>query len=554
MHARRARQLVVTFMTTVGNYDYGINYVFHQDGVLEVEAELTGILLARARPRARPAPGATRWSSGTSWRRRTSTSSPSGSTLDVDGRENTPVEMTAAAVPPGRGQPRRQRVPAGRADHAHGEGGGGRRGPGQPPRVAGDQPAGLERLGHPVGYAIVPGTTRCPTCCPDAQMRHAPGSSSTTCGSPGTERARRARPARTRTRARPGRAAGLDRRRRAARGSGRGGLVHLRRHPLPAGRGVAGDERGARRASGSSRSTSSRGTRRWISPRCRGRRHARAGPPAAIGSDKRDTERSAVRAQAARRGGVGTTLSGDESAVARPAPNAVRTSTSWVRRDLSLSRNRVRCCCSRASAFSASPGCGSCRPESSSPSGDDRGWRSPASTPGSAHPPGLGVALAITNCCFYVFHRTTAPRHRRSHRVSHGHRICGCRRSNDPERPGVRVRSGRSVPADRVRREGEGEPVGLAFAFANAVLFALDILLGHRWASPGPASGIDGSAASMRGEPAVVTPIAGRSAMPALFDLVALAAGTGVGLASSVIPWTSRTSSPWHGSARSTTP
>ena len=45
--ARPARQLVVTFMTTVGNYDYGINYILHQDGAIEVESQLTGILLAQ---------------------------------------------------------------------------------------------------------------------------------------------------------------------------------------------------------------------------------------------------------------------------------------------------------------------------------------------------------------------------------------------------------------------------------------------------------------------------------------------------------------------------
>jgi primary-amine oxidase len=44
---RGARQLVITFMTTVGNYDYGINYIFDLDGTIHVEAQLTGILLAR---------------------------------------------------------------------------------------------------------------------------------------------------------------------------------------------------------------------------------------------------------------------------------------------------------------------------------------------------------------------------------------------------------------------------------------------------------------------------------------------------------------------------
>lgn len=44
---RHARQLVVTFMTTIGNYDYGINYIFGLDGSIRVETQLTGILLAK---------------------------------------------------------------------------------------------------------------------------------------------------------------------------------------------------------------------------------------------------------------------------------------------------------------------------------------------------------------------------------------------------------------------------------------------------------------------------------------------------------------------------
>ncbi|MDZ4678171.1 MAG: tyramine oxidase [Oligoflexia bacterium] len=44
---RRGQELVMTFMTTIGNYDYGINYIFHMDGSIQVEALLTGILLAK---------------------------------------------------------------------------------------------------------------------------------------------------------------------------------------------------------------------------------------------------------------------------------------------------------------------------------------------------------------------------------------------------------------------------------------------------------------------------------------------------------------------------
>ncbi|HET9242115.1 MAG TPA: EamA family transporter [Gaiella sp.] len=82
-----------------------------------------------------------------------------------------------------------------------------------------------------------------------------------------------------------------------------------------------------------------------------------------------------------------------------------------------------------------------------------------------------------------------------------------------------------------------GEPVGLAFAFANAGLFALYIVLAHRVARHGGMSGIDGLAAAMLVAWVVATPLGGWDALPALADPVALAAGVGVGITSSVIPY-----------------
>jgi inner membrane transporter RhtA len=82
-----------------------------------------------------------------------------------------------------------------------------------------------------------------------------------------------------------------------------------------------------------------------------------------------------------------------------------------------------------------------------------------------------------------------------------------------------------------------GEPLGVAFAFANAALFALYIVLGHRVAQRGAAAGIDGLAASMLIALVVVTPLAGWAAVPAVGDPVALLAGIGVGISSSVIPY-----------------
>jgi inner membrane transporter RhtA len=82
-----------------------------------------------------------------------------------------------------------------------------------------------------------------------------------------------------------------------------------------------------------------------------------------------------------------------------------------------------------------------------------------------------------------------------------------------------------------------GEPLGVAFAFANAVLFAGYIVLAHRAARHGAVGGIDGLAGAMLVAAVVVTPLAGWAALPAVGDPVALVAGAGVGLCSSVIPY-----------------
>jgi inner membrane transporter RhtA len=79
-----------------------------------------------------------------------------------------------------------------------------------------------------------------------------------------------------------------------------------------------------------------------------------------------------------------------------------------------------------------------------------------------------------------------------------------------------------------------GEPLGLALAFANAALFGAYIVLGHRVAQD---AGVDGLAAAMLVAALAVTPVAGWAALPALSDPVAILAGVGVGIASSVIPY-----------------
>ncbi len=108
--SRRARQLVIFFIATIGNYDYAINWIFHQDGVLELDAALTGIML----PKGVRATNAAGHGSG-----------PTSGHLvapnvvaphhqhffnfrldfDVDGSNNAVTEMNTRAMPPGPGNP-----------------------------------------------------------------------------------------------------------------------------------------------------------------------------------------------------------------------------------------------------------------------------------------------------------------------------------------------------------------------------------------------------------------------------------------------------------------
>ena len=81
------------------------------------------------------------------------------------------------------------------------------------------------------------------------------------------------------------------------------------------------------------------------------------------------------------------------------------------------------------------------------------------------------------------------------------------------------------------------EPIGLAVAFANAALFALYIVLAHRVAQHGAVAGVDGLAAAMLVALVVATPLGGWAAVPALLSPIALLAGLGVALTSSVIPY-----------------
>lgn len=82
-----------------------------------------------------------------------------------------------------------------------------------------------------------------------------------------------------------------------------------------------------------------------------------------------------------------------------------------------------------------------------------------------------------------------------------------------------------------------GEPVGFIFAFANAALFMLYIILGHRIARDGGRAGIERLGAAMLIALLTITPLGITQAAPAFTSPLLLLAGAGVGVCSSVIPY-----------------
>lgn len=61
---RRSRRLVISFWTAIGNYDYGFFWYLYQDGTIEYEAKLTGIVFANAQLEGTENPYATQIAPG----------------------------------------------------------------------------------------------------------------------------------------------------------------------------------------------------------------------------------------------------------------------------------------------------------------------------------------------------------------------------------------------------------------------------------------------------------------------------------------------------------
>ncbi len=168
---RRARELVLGFVSTVGNYDYGFDWIFHQDGTLEMRVALTGVMTAKA-----VAEGAHDSYSHMVTRNLAAPHHQHFFTfrldLDVDGAmPNRVVEMNSVAVPSGPQNPyggafMMEETPLVRERQAQRN-----LDLGASRKWIVINPNVMNALGHPTGYALLPGENALLFAQPDSWVR-----------------------------------------------------------------------------------------------------------------------------------------------------------------------------------------------------------------------------------------------------------------------------------------------------------------------------------------------------------------------------------------------
>ncbi|CAM5319346.1 primary-amine oxidase [Streptomyces aurantiogriseus] len=151
---RRQRRLVVSFFTTIGNYDYGFYWYLYLDGTIQCEAKATGVVFTSAYPEeghpyaTQIAPGL-----GAPFHQHLFSARLD---MTVDGTRNAVEEVDAVRVPMGPGNPYGNAFAERRTRLGHES----------DARRLADQgrartwhvvnPEKVNRLGRPVGYALYP--------------------------------------------------------------------------------------------------------------------------------------------------------------------------------------------------------------------------------------------------------------------------------------------------------------------------------------------------------------------------------------------------------------
>jgi primary-amine oxidase len=172
--ARRARDLVLSYSSEVGNYDYGFDWIFHQDGALEMRVALTGIMAAKG-----VADGGHDPYSHVVARNIAAPHHQHFFTfrldMDIDGAANRVVELNSAPAPAGPQNPyggaftmtetplRTEREAERHLNLATSR------------RWVIESASAKNALGHPTGYALLPGENAEPLAAADSWVRKRAG-------------------------------------------------------------------------------------------------------------------------------------------------------------------------------------------------------------------------------------------------------------------------------------------------------------------------------------------------------------------------------------------
>lgn len=166
---RRARRLVISFFAAVGNYDYGYFWYLHQDGSIEFEVKLTGVLSTGAvAPDEEPrhgvlvAPGLNAMVHQHYFNVRLD--------FDLDGTDNSVVEVHSEPTPPGPDNPHGNAFEFRRRTFATELEAQRRLDPASARWWEVINPNRRGRLGYPVGYRLVAGENAVPYAQPEAAI------------------------------------------------------------------------------------------------------------------------------------------------------------------------------------------------------------------------------------------------------------------------------------------------------------------------------------------------------------------------------------------------
>jgi primary-amine oxidase len=171
---RRARDLVLSYLTEAGNYEYGFDWIFHQNGTLEMSVALTGIMAVKGVEDGAHEPyahmvaknlAAVHHQHFFAFRL----------DMDVDGVANRVMEMNSAAAPPGPRNPysgafTMQMTPLATERQAQR-----RINLESSRRWIVESSSARNVLGQPTGYALLPGENAVPYLLPESWVRKRAG-------------------------------------------------------------------------------------------------------------------------------------------------------------------------------------------------------------------------------------------------------------------------------------------------------------------------------------------------------------------------------------------